>query len=198
MVTRGSATRRHRGRARTWRSSRRRIADPSQKPWKPVRGREGAFSSVQQQGTDGLRIDACIRRAAHLRCPPNSLLSSPASAAISTQYNGEPRRTRSTAHSRLCSGSRRSEMTTWSAFGIRCTFMSSARSRARWMSTFANVLWPPFRCLSAIQRGCSENFAPHAMTVATNLVEDQHPRPERGAGGWRRAPGRANPGANVQ
>ena len=81
-------------------------------------------------------------------------------------------------------------MTTWSAFGIRCTFMSSARSRARWMSTFANVLWPPFRCLSAMQSGCSENFAPHAMTVATSLVDDQRPRPGRGASGWRTAPGR--------
>lgn len=85
-------------------------------------------------------------------------------------------------------------MTTWSAFGIRCTFMSSARSRARWMSTFANVLWPPFRCLSAMQSGCSENFAPHAMTVATSLVDDQRPRPGRGASGWRTAPdGEANP-----
>ena len=61
-------------------------------------------------------------------------------------------------------------MTTWSALGILCTFMSSARSRARWIRTFANVLWPPFLCLSAMQSGCSENFAPHARTVATRLI----------------------------
>ena len=63
-------------------------------------------------------------------------------------------------------------MTTWSALGIRWTFMSSARSRARLISTFANALWPLFRCRSAMNNGCSENFAPQAMTVATRLIGD--------------------------
>lgn len=58
-------------------------------------------------------------------------------------------------------------ITTWSDVGTRWTFKASARSRARSIRVLANKLCPPGRCRSATNKGCSENFVPHARTVAT-------------------------------
>jgi hypothetical protein len=68
---------------------------------------------------------------------------------------------------RFCNGSISSAMTTWSDVATRWTFKASARSRARSIRVLANKLCPPGRCRSATNKGCSENFVPHARTVAT-------------------------------
>jgi hypothetical protein len=68
---------------------------------------------------------------------------------------------------RLCSGSIRSAMTTCSAAGTRCTLSASATSRARAMRVLARLLCRAGELRrSATRRGCSENLAPHATTVA--------------------------------
>lgn len=137
--------------ALTCRSRSRRMADPSQKPWKPSR---------VETKSESLRISrTCIVFQA--LCMDRREVNK-TDTITATRFN-----------LRLCRGSIKSAITTWSAFGIRCTFMSSARSRARLIKTFANALWSPFRWRSAINKGCSENLAPHAMTVATRLIASQ-------------------------
>jgi hypothetical protein len=70
-------------------------------------------------------------------------------------------------NARLCKGSIRSAMTTCSDAGTRCTLRASATSRARTMSVLARPLCRVGELSrSATRRGCSENLAPHATTVA--------------------------------
>lgn len=69
-----------------------------------------------------------------------------------------------------------SATTTWSAVGTRCTFRSSDRSRTRLMSVLASMLCPPLCSRSFTSSGCSENFAPHAITTATRLEINRHAR----------------------
>lgn len=88
-------------------------------------------------------------------------------------------------YSRLCSGSNNNAITTLSYVGSRCIFSLSAISRALFVRMRQSRLRPEFVSRSCTSRGCSENLAPHAMTVANN-AGCKGPRVASGTGPGRR------------
>lgn len=69
---------------------------------------------------------------------------------------------------RFCNVSRSRAIATLSGLAIRLTCNCSAKILALCTKVFAKTLcWSALLPLSAFNNGCSENFAPHATTVAT-------------------------------